>query len=123
MGGVFITDSMAAIVPNHLHLQVYFPTFMDSSIYLRFLNELVHMLNKEDELTQAGEGSTKTGKTSRAALKLSHFIMGKDLDDPNSLWERPAFQYACMHDLCCYYGWCTHSLHAWHDCFVASHRF
>lgn len=77
--------------------QVYFPAFVGSSIYLRFLNELVLMLNKDDcEATSVGrsrEGASDKS-SSGTVLKLSHIIMGKDLDDPDSLWERPAFLYA-----------------------------
>ena len=81
--------------------QVYFPVFIGSSIYLRFLNELVHMLNKDDDDDMAAEreiaSRTGSGKSSnRTALKLGHTVMGKDLDDPDSLWERPAFLYVAM---------------------------
>lgn len=77
-------------------MQVYFPVFIGSSVYLRFLNELVQMLNKDDESTAAGRESRSGAykASSLTVLKLSHFIMGKDLDDPDSLWERPAFLYA-----------------------------
>ncbi len=73
-------------------LQVYFPMFMDSSIYLRFLNELVQMLDKEydDDSGNAKMGYDKPSSET-VLKKLSHNITGKDLDDPNSLWERPTF--------------------------------
>lgn len=77
-------------------MQVYFPEFIGNSVYLRFLNELIQMLNKDDESIAAGkDGSKSKASSETATLKLSHFIMGKDLDDPDSLWERPAFLYAC----------------------------
>lgn len=69
---------------------------MDSSIYLGFLNELVHMLNKEDESAQADplNGTTRSNKpVQRSVSQLSHILVGKDLDDPDSLWERPHLEY------------------------------
>ena len=75
-------------------MQVYFPAFIGSSIYLRFLNELVQMLNKDDESAQSSS-TTECTKTSAGAavLKMSPIALGKDLDDPDSLWERPALLY------------------------------
>lgn len=69
-------------------------------MYLRFLNELVQM--RDDEPSQGGGGGgggggdrTKTDCCTPPSeiVKLSHSITGRDLDDPNSLWERPAFLY------------------------------
>lgn len=55
------------------------------------------MLNKDDcEATAVGRSREGASDkiSSGTVLKLSHIIMGKDLDDPDSLWERPAFLYA-----------------------------
>jgi hypothetical protein len=72
--------------------QVYFPVFIGSSIYLRFLNELVHMLNREEDApsSEKGNATMVTDRVSKE-VDLSHVIMWKDLDDPDSLWERPNF--------------------------------
>ena len=79
-------------------LQVYFPAFLGSSVYLRFLNELV--LNKDDETAQAGSTIEDSETSTKAAvLKISPIIMGKDLDDPDSLWERPALLYVHLNAL------------------------
>lgn len=86
-------------------MQVYFTAFIGSSIYLRFLNELVQMLNKDDESTATGREGIRSGQektSSETVLKLSHYIMGKDLDDPDSLWEKPAFLYVhAWYSTCC----------------------
>ena len=97
--GFHVDFSMHAPIASFLSfawylLQVHFPVFIGSSVYLRFLDELVQMLNKDDETTSVrGSGDTKpdrnSGKT--PVLKVGHTVMGKDLDDPDSLWERPAF--------------------------------
>lgn len=64
---------------------------------MRFLNELVHTLNRDEEATSAGgrehAGLSPDNTSNENVLKLSQIIMGKDLDDPNSLWERPVFLY------------------------------
>lgn len=82
------------LVAFHTMNEVYFPMFMDSSIYLRFLNELVQMLDKEydDDSGNAKMGYDKPSSET-VLKKLSHNITGKDLDDPNSLWERPTFLF------------------------------
>lgn len=92
--------TLSFLSPSPSSTQVHFPAFIGSSVYLRFLNELVQMLNKESQAeakAPGGAGGVDTGETSSpsaaAVLKLSHIIMGKDLDDPNSLWERPSFLY------------------------------
>lgn len=57
------------------------------------------MLNRVDEddgtLAEREMARASSGKASNeiSVLKLSHTVMGKDLDDPDSLWERPTFLY------------------------------
>lgn len=61
---------------------------------------MVHMLNRDEEATSRENARLSPDKTSNEnVLKLSHIIMGKDLDDPNSLWERPVFLYVINHEL------------------------
>ena len=77
-------------------LQVHFPAFIGSSVYLRFLNELVQMLNKDNDSTARNAKTEPDGTPSEAVLKLSHTVMGRDLDDPDSLWLRPSLLYAIV---------------------------
>lgn len=99
---VYITQNCAIannytgiIIMTSCGFQVHFPVFVGSSIYLRFLSELIQMLNKDEGPTSLqGDGSSKVELHKKATLKLSHIVTGRDLDDPNSLWERPALLYA-----------------------------
>lgn len=83
-------------------MKLYYPAFKESSIYLRFLNELLHTLNKEDELAQAAPASLSSDSPENApvnstgdvtaqsrVLSFAAHILERDLDDPNSLYDRP----------------------------------
>ena len=63
----------------HAYTQTYYSNFLESAIYLRFLNELVHMLN----------ASSVTMKTLHTKPSLKPVPEWRDdLDNPDSLWQR-----------------------------------
>lgn len=53
------------------------------------------MLNKDEETAQTSS-TTESSKASNegTVLKMGPTVMGTDLDDPDSLWKRPAKLYA-----------------------------
>ncbi|XP_064391555.1 A-kinase anchor protein 10, mitochondrial-like [Halichondria panicea] len=61
--------------------QTHYPDFLRSSIYLRFLNELVHMLNA------ASLDSPKPHTATHRHL-VSHADWRGDIDDPDTIWQR-----------------------------------
>lgn len=57
------------------------------------------MLNKDDEATaHATDGDEEAG-TATTVLKMNPIMMGRNLDDPNSLWERPILLYVVAMNL------------------------
>ena len=58
------------------------------------------MLNKDEETAQTSS-TTESRKASHeeAVLKVGPRILGADLDDPDSLWERPAKLYVLLYSL------------------------
>ena len=92
------------------NLQTYYPSFLKSSIYLRFLNELVHMLNNNETITNTSP--TGTSSTQTAGINSSTVDQtdapgdSPDLDDPDYLWRRPHTSYVwsmCRQLLCLYF--------------------
>ena len=78
--------------------QTYFPNFLESAIYLRFLNELIHTLKI------SGGSSTCTDSEIEAESDDGPGGAVADLlEDPSSIWQRPIFKYvklqACMHEV------------------------
>ncbi len=79
---------------------MHFPAFVESSIYLRFLNELVHheddpallQTKSQQEVNDSDQDKNTMTQVTVSVSKLSH-ILGKDVDDPDSLWERPQLLY------------------------------
>ena len=74
-------------------LQLYFPGFLKSSVYLRFLNELVVTLNRpanQPSITPATKGPSEV--TSHLE-KSDQIDFAQNLDDPDSLWQRPPTVY------------------------------
>lgn len=61
----------------------HYPAYLESSTYLKFLNELVHNSANSQQQAPTGSGDSRSlGKNeSRIELKL-------DVDDPDSLWMR-----------------------------------
>lgn len=64
--------------------QTYYPNFLESSIYLQFLNELVHTLKDSPQPTIASE----TDNVSMCDHESFQSELEQDLDDPDSLWKR-----------------------------------
>ena len=67
--------------------QSYFPSFVESAIYLRFLNELIHTLkvsgdNADSETEAESDAAEDAVATDTDAL-----------EDPSYIWQRPSFQY------------------------------
>ena len=84
----------ATTTPNTHLTQTYFPNFLESAIYLRFLNELIHTLKVSgDNSTCAdSEAEVKSDLAEGAATAIPDA-----LEDPSSIWRRPAFQYVKLH--------------------------
>ena len=73
-------------------MQLYFPGFLKSSIYLRFLNELVITLNRPANQTANAPGATS--HLEKPSLPVGDQIdFAQNLDDPDSLWRRPPTVY------------------------------
>ena len=64
--------------------QTYYPNFLESSIYLQFLNELVHTLKDSPQPIIASE----TDSVSMCDHESFQSELEQDLDDPDSLWKR-----------------------------------
>ncbi|XP_046841261.1 A-kinase anchor protein 10, mitochondrial-like [Xenia sp. Carnegie-2017] len=70
--------------------EVYFPIFLDSSIYMRYLNELLSSVTDvESDRTSicADECSSTTSDTMRMMESLGNEM--DPLEDPNEIWQRP----------------------------------
>lgn len=65
-------------------MQTYYPNFLESSIYLQFLNELVHTL-KDSPLPNIGP---EIDSVSVCDYESCQTELEQDLDDPDSLWKR-----------------------------------
>ncbi len=84
--------------------QLYYPSFKESTIYLRFLDELLHTLNKEDEISQPATDSSSSNPASSDNNPSSHtqvaslaaHIAGRDWDDPDSLYDRPCLLWVSI---------------------------
>ena len=80
-------------------VQLYFPGFLKSSVYLRFLNELVVMLNRPANQTPASATTLATRGATEATSHLEKSSLSdqidfaQNLDDPDSLWRRPPTVY------------------------------
>ena len=78
------------------HTQTYYPNFLESGIYLKFLNDLLRMvkLTPAQPVHQhvATDGSdlhnSSAGSSSQTEAKTVHYFTC-DADDPESLWRRP----------------------------------
>ena len=75
-------------------VQLYYPNFLESGVYLKFLDHLIHMvkvtpeqqcLNVAENNTQHAASSDGSGQTELKALR----HLACDVDDPESLWRRP----------------------------------
>jgi len=104
IGGNFSTCQILHYAFYFYKLQLYYPSFKESTVYLRFLDELLTTLKKEDERAQAAPSPTAHENSpdirSETGLSLSEqnqvpsfaaFILGRDLDDIDSLYSRPCF--------------------------------
>ena len=63
-------------------LQTYYPNFLESSVYLQFLNELLHMVKDSPQ-------PSITSETDAVSVCDHESEPEQDLDDPESLWKRP----------------------------------
>ena len=87
-------DLLSYAVCYFIILQLYFPGFLKSSVYLRFLNELVVTLNRP--ANQSATAPTTRGPSeviSRHLEKSDQIDFAQNLDDPDSLWRRPPTVY------------------------------
>lgn len=78
-------------------VQLYYPNFLESGVYLKFLDHLIHMVkvtpeqhslnvvNVAENNTQHAANNDGSGQTELKALRYLAF----DVDDPESLWRRP----------------------------------
>ncbi len=76
----------------HTPTQTHYPDFLRSSIYLRFLNELVHMLNA------ASLDSPKPHTATHRHL-VSHADWRGDIDDPDTIWQRQHLPYLAIYTI------------------------
>ena len=75
-------------------LQLYFPGFLKSSVYLRFLNELVITLNRPANQSATAPATRGASETESHLKKSSDQVdFAQNLDDPDSLWRRPPSVY------------------------------
>lgn len=78
---------------NYLyHFQVFFPSFLQSDIYFKYLNELLNSVSDtphSDEISVASE-STKIQSTDENTLLVDAFGSELDLaENPDAIWHRP----------------------------------
>ena len=75
-------------------VQLYYPNFLESGVYLKFLDHLIHMvkvtpeqesLNVAENNMQHAPSNDSSGQTELKALR----YLAWDVDDPESLWRRP----------------------------------
>ena len=79
-------------------IQFHFPGFLKSSVYLRFLNELVVMLNKPATSASLSSDSASQDHQSSSTHQekpstVNQLDFAQNLDDPDSLWQRPTTVY------------------------------
>lgn len=93
----YVTDLLSSYtVCYFIVLQLYFPGFLKSSVYLRFLNELVVMLNRPANQSSTAPGPATIGASEATSHleKSDQIDFAQNLDDPDSLWKRPPTVYA-----------------------------
>lgn len=86
------------LLPSPMHelasfsVQTYYPGFLESSLYLQFLNELLHMVKDSKQPNMVSE-LTSTGSDIDTGNNSNTPIPDIDVDDPDSLWRRPSYLY------------------------------
>lgn len=69
--------------------QEYYPNFLESGFYLRFLDDLLRMVKlTPDQQTLAESNSLHTTTSCQTEVKTVDYFTC-DVDDPESLWKQP----------------------------------
>lgn len=76
-------------------LQHYYPNFLESGIYLKFLDDLLRMVKSAPDLSveNSAQNTTSTSDdASHTETKPIHFLT-YSVDDPDSLWRQAPLLY------------------------------
>ena len=77
-----------------LPFQVYFPIFLDSSVYFKYLNELFSSVTDADSdqtSTYADDCSSTASGNETSKLMESLVNDVETHEDPDEIWQRPNF--------------------------------
>ena len=72
--------------------QTFYPSFLESGIFLKFLDDLLCMVKSTPDLNQHESASEAESSSSSACNNDKNVTESKnyiDIDDPDSLWKRP----------------------------------
>ncbi|CAB4038255.1 A-kinase anchor 10, mitochondrial, partial [Paramuricea clavata] len=74
--------------------EVYFPIFLDSSVYMKYLNELFSSVTDvdSDRTSTCADDCSSTASTSETSKLMESLVNDVEpLEDPDEIWQRPHF--------------------------------
>lgn len=77
-----------------LSIQVYFPIFLESSVYMKYLNELFSSVTDidSDQTSTCADDASSTASTSETSKLMESLVNDVEAhDDPDEIWQRPHF--------------------------------
>ena len=92
--GKTILEARFLIPALSLTFQVYFPIFLDSSVYMKYLNELFSSVTDidSDHTSTCADDASSTASASETSKLMESLVNDVEAhDDPDEIWQRPQF--------------------------------